>query len=534
MARGDFWDKRGKGHDGPWDTIVIGSGMGSMTAAALLAETGERVLVLEQHYEPGGFTHTFRRPGGYVWDVGVHAIGEVTEHSLTGRLLHRLTREQLEWASLGEVYEIFHMPDDVKIAFPDNPRDFRDTLVEAFPGEEVAIGKYFDAIREVGSAMRRYYMSRVLPTSLGGVADKVLNRNVRQYFERSAYDVISEFTDNPKLRSVLCAQWGYYGAIPENASFAIQALVARHFLYGGYYPVGGSRRIAEGLLGTVAANGGWTRIATPVDEILVRDGEAVGVRLGKNEVYARRIVSGVGAQATVERLLPKSFADKEWARSFQKLEPAAAHVCLYLGFKGDIARAGATAANQWFVSSWKQDEAAWMVDPDSQQPFPDAPILYCSFPSLKDPEHDPGPEMIHTGEVVTFVPWEVFEKWQGTRWKKRGEDYDAFKKRLHESLRAQFLEAMPELEPLLVFEELSTPLTTDYFNRAVGGSIYGLSPTPDRYTNKWLRPKSPIPNLYMAGCDVCSPGVIGAMFGGVLAALAAKPLEVGNYVREVL
>ena len=533
MARSTIWDKRGKGHDGPWDTIVIGSGMGSMTAAALIAETGERVLVLEQHYEPGGFTHTFKRPGGYVWDVGVHAIGEVTEHSLTGRLLRRLTREQLEWASLGKVYEIFHLPDDLVIEFPDNPRDFRDTLVDAFPDEEEAIGKYFDAVREVGGAMRRYYMSRVLPSTLGGVADKILNRKVRQYFERSAYDVISEFTDNPKLRAVLCAQWGYYGAIPEEASFAIQALVARHFLYGGYYPVGGSQRIAEGLLGTVAANGGWTRIATPVDGIVVDgDGHAIGVRVGDDVIHAPRIISGIGAQATVERLLPASFAQQDWARSFKSLQPAAAHVCLYLGFKGDIREAGATAANQWFVSSWRQDEAAWMID-EQRESFPDAPILYCSFPSLKDPEHDPGEEMIHTGEVVTFVPWDVFEKWQGTRWKKRGEEYDAFKERLHESLLEQFFRAMPQLKPMLQFAELSTPLTTDHFNRAMGGSIYGLSPTPDRYTNPWLRPKSPVPNLYMAGCDVCSPGVIGAMFGGVLAALAAKPLEVGNYVRDL-
>src|SRR5262245_36279065 len=85
---------------GPWDTIVIGSGMGGMTAAALLAETGERVLVLEQHYTAGGFTHTFTRKQ-WSWDVGVHAVGEVTERAMTGRLLARLTGGRLKWASLG-------------------------------------------------------------------------------------------------------------------------------------------------------------------------------------------------------------------------------------------------------------------------------------------------------------------------------------------------------------------------------------------------------------------------------------------------
>ena len=86
--------------DGNWDYIVIGSGMGGMTSAALLAKLGHRVLVIEQHIIPGGFTQTFKRPG-YHWDVGVHIVGEMSDRSYAGRLLSDLTDGRLEWASVG-------------------------------------------------------------------------------------------------------------------------------------------------------------------------------------------------------------------------------------------------------------------------------------------------------------------------------------------------------------------------------------------------------------------------------------------------
>lgn len=517
---------------GSWDYLIIGSGMGGMTAAALLANLGKRVLVLEQHYVPGGFTHTFPRQG-YVWDVGVHAVGGVTRHSMSGRLLHRLSGGRLEWASLGPVYDEFYYPEGFRIDYPDNPRQFRDNLLAAFPDQAAAIDRYLELCREVGGTARSYYLARALPRRLVPAVEWLLARKARQHLSRPVREVIAGLTDDPRLRTVFTAQWGYYGAPPSRASFAVQALVVQHFLHGGYYPVGGSGEIARQLLGSVAERGGWTRILADVEEILVESGRAVGVRLSDGEeIRARRVISAAGVAATTSRLLPTEYRDSSFVRGVEELDPGPAHVCLYLGFKGDIRRAGASGANKWFYNTWDPEQEVWPLDEATDQPLAPAPVLYCSFPSLKDPRHDPGPEQRHTGEVVTFVPWQRFAAWRHQPHKNRDTDYTALKRRIEESLLAQLLERMPELEPMIDYVELSTPVSTDHFCRPKAGSIYGLEPTPRRFASKWLQPRSPIRGLYLAGSEVAMVGVMGAMLGGLMAALAAEPLATARYLRK--
>jgi len=521
MGRNDPWNKAGQGRS-HYDAIVIGSGMGGMTAAAMLAKLGKEVLVLEQHYVPGGFTHAFSRKG-YTWDVGVHAVGEVTHHSMTGRLLHHLTDDRLQWASLGPVYDAFHWPDGVDIDFPDNPSDFRSNLVAAFPDEERAIDAYLLKVREVAAAMKMYYLARVGPRRLAPFTDKLVGGKAQAFLQERTQDVIADLTDNPQLQAVFAAQWGYYGSVPSRSSFAMQALVVKHFLHGGYYPVGGSENIARQLLQTVADCGGWTRIRADVDEIVLTNGRATGVRLQDGEALtAPIIVSAAGVGQTVRRMLPESVRHDGWANDVRRLPPASAHVCLYIGFKGDIREAGASSANQWFYNTWDMEDDAWDVDPDAAE-LPEASCLYTSFPSLKDPEYDPGDEVRHTGEVVTFVPFKAFSRWTDTDWKKRGDDYEAFKQRMQDKLLQQLLKNMPGLEPFVDYVELSTPLSTDHFCRPTMGSIYGLEPTPERFATRWLRPKSPIDGLYFAGSEVTTVGVLGAMMGGVLAATAVEP-----------
>jgi all-trans-retinol 13,14-reductase len=522
---GKPWSKTGPG--GPFDVVVIGSGMGGQAAAALLAKVGRRVLLLEQHYEPGGFTHTFRR-GPWRWDVGVHAVGEVTPRSLPGRILRWLSDGQLEWASLGSTYDRFLFPGDFRIDFPDSPEQFKENLLAAAPQERAGIDEYFRAVREVAGSMRLYYLARLAPPSWGHFADLTLARRAQAFLEERTSARIGRLTQNPRLAALLTAQWGYYGSPPSRSSFAMQALVAKHFLWGGYYPVGGSQQIARSLLSSVATQGGWTRVATPVRQIKIEGGRAVGVELEDGEVIrAPRVISAVGVAATCARMLPPELNNTPWARGVAKLTPAPAHVCLYLGLNGDPRPAGASAANQWLYETWSMEASAWQID---QAPLPDAPVLYVSFPSLKDPRHQ---GEYHTAEVVTFVPYGAFQRWQGTRWMKRGEDYEAFKAQLTERLLAQLHRHLPGLRPLIAHAELSTPLSTEKFVRPMAGSIYGLEPTPERFANPYLRPRSPIPGLYFAGSEVATVGVIGALMGGVLAAAAADPVSVLSALRRL-
>src|SRR5262249_34778438 len=209
--------------EGQWDDIVVGSGMGGMTTAALLSQLGRRVLVLEQHYVPGGFTHMFKRPG-YSWDVGVHAVGEVTERAMTGRLLSRLTGGRLTWASLGQVYDAFHYPGGFHIDFPDNPQAFRENLLAAFPRERGAIDRYLSLVREVAGSMKGYFLARPLPPNVAVVTDKLFGRAAQRHLEAKTATVLASLTEDERLRTVLTAQWGYYGSTPSRSSFAIHAL----------------------------------------------------------------------------------------------------------------------------------------------------------------------------------------------------------------------------------------------------------------------------------------------------------------------
>lgn len=515
--------------EGAWDAVVIGSGMGGMSAAAVLAKLGKRVLVLERHAIPGGFTQTFKRPG-YRWDVGVHIVGEMTHRSFPGRMLSDLTDGRLQWESVGPIYDEFNFPDGFTIQFPDSPEAFRAILAESFPDQRQAIDDYLTLVRNAARAAGRYLQGRALPRYLSPGGNKKATEAVLPHISATTQEVLESIVDDPRLRSVLAAQWGYYGAPPSQSSFAMHALMVQHFIHGAYYPVGSAASIAPALLQTVADASGWAAVRRSVAEIVVRRGRAVGLRLDDgSEIAAKQVISAAGAPLTAALL--GDHAPQSWRTAYRTAGPA--HVSLYLGFAGaDITRLGAERFCQWYYDSWEVESANWRLDP--AQPLEQAPVMFCSFPSTKDPAHDQGEGQRHTGEAITFVPWEPFTEWLGTRWSRRGDTYDDFKQRITAALLEQYLARYPDLAPHVDHIELSTPLSTHHFTGANRGSIYGLGTEPQRFADETLLPRTAVKGLFLAGSDAGTPGITGALIGGALAAVAAEPVRAGRYVRQLI
>ena len=146
-----------------------------------------------------------------------------------------------------------------------------------------------------------------------------------------------------------------------------------------------------------------------------------------------------------------------------------------------------------------------------------------SFGSLKNPSHDPGPRQKHSAQLLCWADWNTVAQWADRPAGSRGDDYADFKRRAEASMMAQFEAYFPDLAEMVVYRDLATPLSTVSFTGHRHGAFYGLDVTPERVMCDGLRANTPISGLYLAGQDVASPGIPGALWGGLLSAASIDP-----------
>jgi all-trans-retinol 13,14-reductase len=514
-----------------WDAIVIGSGIGGLTAAVLLgAHAGKRVLVLERHYEAGGFTHTFHRPG-YQWDVGLHYIGQMQDESSRERCaFDHVTAGGVKWQAMPEVYDRLLIAGHT-FEFAAGLEQFRDGLKQAFPGEVEAIDRYIAAVLKCNRASRLYYAEKAIPGPLAALAGGLMRAPYLRWARRTTRELLESLTANRELMGVLTAQWGDYGLPPAKSSFAIHATIVEHYWAGASYPAGGAGAIAAAIVPLIEANGGSVITSAEVAGILLDGGRAMGVRMSASgvrisdgrEFRSPLVLSDTGAANTFQRLLPPDLPALDSLRAqLQTLEPSTAHISLYVGLSRSDAELGLKGTNLWVCPSFDHDanveRFAREFPHDVDAPFP---AVYLSFPSAKDPEFQQRYPGKSTVEVITMVPYAAFAAWEETRWKRRGDDYGELKQRLTARLLAELERQAPSVPGNIAYAELSTPVTTRHFMNYGSGEIYGVAATPTRYGLRGLGARTPIRGLYLTGQDVTSLGVVGALFGGVVSASAA-------------
>jgi phytoene dehydrogenase-like protein len=553
-----------------YDAIVIGSGMGGLAAGALLARLrGWRIAVLERRPDPGGFLHGFSRevegrrappprasvergtmdgagppgregaalhracapgpaelapgratdPLRFTWDVGLHYVGGLEPGSATRGLMDLVTEKHADWAPLTDPLERLVFP-DLELDLPAGPAALRARLHDAFPRAKKTVDRCLGHLRRASTWLGAHAAGLDLPGPLALLAwgidrldEGFSNRTVAAWLDAEVAD--------PRLKGVLGSRWLDWGLPPEHAALGIHAMVWTHFLEGASVPVGGAGRIVEGARRVIEGPGGHVVTGCEVTRILHEDGRATGVEARISEPGGARgarfsapvVVSDAGARRTLGQLLDTP-ASRALAARAADLGPTPSAILLFVGLDRPARELGLGGENLWLHDQWSH-AALWRERTSVLDGHP--PHVFASFTSTNDPLSE-GRE----GTLMAPMDVETF----------RDLPIDAgVADRARAGLLRALDRAVPGFADAVIHAELAGPTTVERFAGHPGGAIYGLPPTPARLSAGPFGPRTDVEGVALAGADAATPGVLGALVGG---ALAASAVPGGPSLREIL
>ncbi|XP_043086966.1 inactive all-trans-retinol 13,14-reductase [Puntigrus tetrazona] len=514
------------------DAVVIGSGIGGMTAAATMAKAGKRVLVLEQHDVSGGCCHTFTEKG-FEFDVGLHYFGQLHENGLLKVAFDQITEGQLEFVELPQHFDSVVIDDNGErrdYAVLSGKSEMEQNLKKCFPDDVRAVEEFFKIMKVTARQIPFLAVLKLIPEWLAlfllksGIAN--LFSSIFRLSVSNATEVNNRLTSNKDLHLIF--SYFFYGVPPKDSSCMINALMLHHFKRGAYYPKGGASEIPFHITRVIQKHGGRVLVRAPVSRILVDGkGAAYGVTVKKGdedvEIRAPVIISNCGIFNTFQKLLPPEVQVKPEIQSrLDMMRPGKASFLLFSGFDATQEELGIVPNSIWLFRSNDMDAMMQEFFSMSKDEAPEnIPMALVTFPSAKDPTS----QIRHPGKscmtILTMVNYEWFEEWRDTRVRKRGGDYFDYKMRFGRCLFDWACEHFPKLRDKLVFQEAATPLTNTHYLSCNLGAIYSADHNLERFYAEAMarnRCDTPVKNLYLSGQDIFSCGVAGALHGGLLCA----------------
>ncbi|NOQ63631.1 MAG: FAD-dependent oxidoreductase [Methyloprofundus sp.] len=479
------------------DIIVIGSGIGGLTSAGLLAKAGKKVLLLEQHDRAGGYAHGFKRKK-YYFDAGVHLTSGCGATGYQGGQLIAKTldalnvSEQVSFISINPFAHIsladisFDLPQSMDAfvleagkVFPTEQQGLRDLLALCFAVTEQA-AQADDLMRNVATG--------TVPAEL---------TLLFQYRYHTLAEVWGDFITEPQLKSIFAALWPYLGLPPTEVSFVYWANMLIGYLEdGAYYCQGGFQNLADALVAGLLKAGGEIRLKASVNQIKVIDNQVQGVQLATGEfIHANTVISNADMRHTVHQLVGDAHFPKRYLSRLARMQVSQSIFVVYIATDLDMQQAGA------------HHEAFYYQDYDHEKNYQtscNAELSWLSItvPTLVDPSLAPQGE--HLVMLTSLVSFDQYPDWK--------QEKAAFTEKMLDFADTK----IAGLKAHILFIDAGSPTTLQRYTLNDKGAAYGWAASPQQTGAMRAANKAPITGLYFAGhWTTPGGGVYGASYSGV-------------------
>ena len=459
--------------DTRYDAVVIGSGIGGLIAANLLAREGLGVLLLEHHYMVGGYCSTFRR-GGYTFDAATHFYPLLgNPDTLTGRILGDLGVET-SWVKMDPV-DTFHFPDGSRFAVPADLDAYLAKLKAEFPEEAAALDGFFAAVHESYLlGLLHYFRGRPMAR---------LERLV-PYRDLTVQQALDRWFRDPKLKLLLTADCAHWGSPPGRTSFVFDSMLRLSYFLGNYYPRGGSQAFADELARCFESRGGHILINTLARRIVVERGTARGVeietlrgrRTGQRAtVRCGVVISNADLLQTLETLVGPEHLPAEAVAPVHRLRPTFPCWLTHLGLRG-VAPEVLEQAQGYYWDSWDMDRMGL-----------DALRFKLFAPTLYEPAMAPGGEQILIIQKVLEMDYDAVEDWP------------AHKRGIEDSLLTHLERVIPGIGKRIVVRSSASARTSQRFTLNYQGAMLGWEMSPEQLGEGRPAPETAIRGLHCVG-----------------------------------
>jgi all-trans-retinol 13,14-reductase len=465
-----------------YDVVVIGAGISGLVDAVLLAETGRRVLVLEQHTIPGGYLQQFRRKRT-VFDVGFHYMGSTQP----GRPMRQLLEHLRVWHRI----RMLPFPDDAAIevrrgersfAYPTRFERFHEKAVATWPHARDAVDRIVRDVDEVCSRFKWFDLRR--GRSYGHPLDMKLSpESFRNY--------VSGVTDDAWLREVLAFQTFNLGLFADEIPWVKYALAFRSNFDLTTRIDGGGGALVDALVARGKELGVEYRFRSEVESFACEGRVLRSVATANGDRFAADLFVAACPPKVVLRKIPDEAVHPKYKARVFRLKDSRGALQVFLRLTEPLRSLGDTCL---------------LLHDEKEASHPELPLptILVTHPTGESVERG-GPRL----EAMTYMYQEPFARWRDRPVLRRGAEYEGFKQGLARRMVGMIARVAPELPDLIEDTYVATPLSDEWYTRNTGGGVFGIShDVTQQGTNRPL-PRLRLKNLWFTGHSITMPGICG-------------------------